>query len=104
MCMHRISQITNRRTNVLQHRRSSAYLRIAVDCLERRTLLAAGASSAAPMGIGMNLDYIDDFTTAPMFADIMKIAYDGWWVTPADSVGDPWSVSGVTEPPMDQNG
>ena len=82
-------------------RPQSRRFRIEAELLEMRQLLT---SAGGPMAIGMNLNYVATFSEEPMFADVMKMTYDSWSVTPAASVGSPWSVGGVTEPSMDQNG
>ena len=79
-----------------RHRRSLIF-----EPMEQRTLLA---NAVAPMTLGMNLNQLNYYSTAPMFVDVMKDTNNGWLVVKQSSLESPWSISGVQEPPMDANG
>ncbi len=81
---------SNRERN---HRRG-----IAIEGLERRTLLSSG------MGVGMNLGGLSYGATDIPFANVMEMAKYQWNVTPAKSPGYPWNIPNVTTPSLDSNG
>ena len=92
-----------RRSQSQNHRERRNRLYVELETLERRALLAVDTTPSAPLGIGMNLDYINYYATTSMFVDVMKMAGDSWNVTNAQT-GFPFNIPDVTLPPMDSNG
>ena len=73
---------------------------MAIESLEGRTLMSG---DIAPMTLGMNLGRLDYYSPAPMFVDAMKNG-TGWMVVQANSLENPFSISGVQKPSMDADG
>ena len=96
--------IGHRRPSALKRHSRRGNLHLELERLESRTLLSGGTNPSTPMSIGMNLDFISWGSSAPMFADVMKMTADIWWVTYAATPSWSWNIPGVTLPPMDQNG
>src|SRR5262249_39382058 len=69
--------------------------RLGFEFLERRTLLA--------LNVGMNLNFINYYSTQDMFANVMEMAHVSWNIGAIPSSGFPQNAPGATLPPIDQN-